>query len=338
MILPILLAQAPLPFPGGLTVRLVERHESPLLRVELLLPLPAAKPGLPELLRRTLLASPAGRRTPEAFAAALEEAGLRMDLHLAPGGLRFTLLARSRDQELAFALLADRLLRSFPDPAAFEASRQRCLQDLARLGPDDLALARLRAEGGPDAPPTEEDLAALTFADLADLQQKALRPRGARLVLAGDLTPGQARQLLWLSLGTWRGGEALAVKTPAWGFRRLRLPSGRTVARLAHSGPGLRPLLDFLLRETLPGLQGSGRPGDPWLVQGDTAQVDPQLQTLRARSLTEADLHRARKACRAARPVEALDPDAELRERAEEEAGEVELEGLRQAWKTLSTE
>lgn len=339
MILPVLLAQAPLAFPGGLAVWLVERHESPLLRAELLLPLPATRPGLPELLRRTLLASPAGRRSPEAFAAAQEDAGIRMDLRLEPEGLRLTLLARSRDQELAFALLADRLLRSFPDPAAFEASRQRYLQDLSRLGADDLALARLRSEGMASAPPTEAELSALAFEDLLAFKAKVLQPRSARLALAGDLTPSQARQLVWLSLGTWRGGAAPPPRLdPAWSLRRILLPSGRSAVRLARPAPGLRPLLDLLLREILPGLQGTGRPGNPWLLLGEAPQVEAQLQALKTRTLTEADLHRARQACQAARPAEALDPDAELRERVEEETGEVGVEGLRQGWAAITTE
>jgi hypothetical protein len=330
-------AQTPLRLPNGLQAVLLELHESPLLRVEVRVPitaadLPPARPGLPELFLRTLRAGTLGRRSPEAFAATLEQNGVRLAARIDHGGLRLALLARSSDQELAFGLLADLLLHGSLENGALETQRLRLFQDAATHSVDELELLRLRAQEGPETPPTEQSLANIHLRDLLELRARTLRPERTRLVISGDLTPGQARQALVLAFGAWSPETAPAPFPIA---ASSAAPASRLAAVLPLPTPRLRPLLAPLLKEALPRLGGTGAPGDPWTHPQPAAEA---MAAALARSPQAADLARVRSAWAAALVLQSLDPEARLQEALEpgpspSEVQSVTLDELQAAWR-----
>jgi hypothetical protein len=334
-------AQTVLRLPNGLNATLLERHDSPLLRVELRLPvedadLPKNLPGLPTLFLRVWLAGPAGRRSPEAFASVLEQNGMRLSTRVEHGGLRLSLLARSSDQELAFGLLGDLLLRPSLEHGPLEAERQRLYQDTALRGAAELEEARLRAQEGPEAPPTEQSFSTFTLADLEAFKARVLRPERVRMAIAGDLLPSQARQALLLGLGSWappappseppRLGAAQAAADPKPGLLALPIPEAR-----------MRPLLALLLQGVLPALRGEGRPGHPWILPAASKEA---LAAAAARKPDATALSRAKVAWAASQVLEGLDPEARLREVLDppprpEEVQSVSLEEAQAAWARL---
>lgn len=319
----------PLRLPNGLSATLTEDHEAPLIRVEGCLPVapaevPPGLPGLPTLLWSTLTHSPRGNRSAAEFQTLAEGSAIRLELRPEGRGLRLSLVCRSRDQELAFGLLGDLLARGSLDPTQLEAARIRLHRESR-----EAARTRWLAEvsGSALLPPPEATLAKAGQADLEALQLRLFRPERLHLELQGDLNPTQAQQLLLLALGAWRPGPAQPLPPPP--------PPARSAELLLPEAPGtvwgaLPPLpagdaagalLGLLLPERLEGLQGTGRPGDPWRLRSTAASPAEALQALEARlavlTFSEADVESARRAWRGQRALAGLDPALSLEARLE---------------------
>jgi predicted Zn-dependent peptidase len=348
---PRLAAQAPtrtFTLPDGLRVVLREDQGRLLFRARLRLALrpgdlPPGKEGLADLALRMMDRGEAGQLGPAAFDRALDESGIRLTRTLSADALTWDLLSRSRDQDRALSLLANRVLRPVLDLAALEPERLACWRDQeASLASPE---ARLRAALGLDGPPpaTEQSLGQLTFADLETFLRRVLRPDRALLVLEGDLGLEQAKALVLLSLGTWTGAPLppdppvpsapaapAAVRIPAPG-EPLRIEAA--VRPPADLDPALRELVLLLLRNDprLAGLLAPEAPGGTlrFTLRAPGLDVDAALAILRDRlaalapgGCTAADLDRARTAWAEARRVRLLHPEALL-------AGDLqEAEGL----------
>lgn len=328
---PFLAAQAParvqaFRLPNGLAVLLLEDHERPLVRIRLQIPLgptdtPADRPGLPALLLRVLDRSEAGDLKPEDLDRAVDRAGLDWRQEAGPGGLAWHLVARSRDQDLALGLLADRLLRSLPATADLEVQRLAAWREEEWAGHPPRPRLRRALEPDPALrPPSLEGLGALTAEDLQAFQARVLRPDRAVLLLHGDLGLEQAKRLVLLSLGTWTAGQprpaAPAAAAPPPGPVLVPAPGAplrlqALAAAPADLPPEARALLAHLLpadpalRPVRVALEG----GRLVLTRDGGAAWDDLLEplaTLRRRGFSEADLRRARAAWASGRALEGL--------------------------------
>ncbi len=90
---------------------------------------------------------------------------------------------------------------------------------------------------------TEKTLQAIRLADCKRHLQRALKPRGARLFIVGDMTEEQVRKSFAPLLARWRGAPARVARPPA-----LKPPAGRiffvdipgsaqSVIAMLHAGP-----------------------------------------------------------------------------------------------------
>lgn len=345
---------APLRFtlPNGLRVVHLADPGRPLVRAVLRLDLapgdlPPDQPGLVALAAR-MLEGPGGPRT-EALDRELAAAGVRLESAWDPTGLSWHLVARNREQDRAFGLLADLITRPVLNLDALASCRTDCLRDLARRE----ASPRERLEEAllwpASARPTLATLGSLGPPDLLAFRGRLFRPDRALLVLQGDLAPEQARQLVLLAFGAWPPGKApgpapLPARTPA-PDPPLLLPArgpGTSLRALAPLEGGPSPEGAALLTLLVPG-DPLLRPLRPTLVaQGLALAVDlapdsgqratwerllGPLEALARRGFQEADLDRARRAWRGSRALAALDSDlrvdqalAEARGRAPSEA------------------
>jgi hypothetical protein len=330
--------------PNGLRVLHLEDHERPLVRARLHLGLeptdtPPGRQGLPLLFMRMLSRSDAADRKAADFDRTLEDSGIQLSAALAPDGLAWELVARSRDQDRALGLLADRLLRTVFDPALLETERLACWHDEERLeDPPQLRLRQLLAQV-PDSRPTLASLSAITLADILAFRARVFRPDRAVLILHGDLGLEQAKRLVLLSLGSWAAQAPPRPATPspvdaptrpalAQGHPRITVPgSGLRVQAVAlppsDLGPETAGLLSLLLPDepalfpvhlaldggclvaTLDAEVGASGPAT-WSL------LHERLIGLRRRGFTQTDLDRARVAWLARRSLESLRPEAQL--------------------------
>lgn len=311
-------AQAPLrtqafSLPNGLRVVLLEDHERPLVRARLHLLLDRAsgalRPGLGPLALRMLEHSDAGNLKAEDFHQLLAGAGIELMPSLRADGLAWDLVARSRDQDLALGMLADRVLRPIFDPSILEAQRLACWREVERT---EAASSQLKLPLAPEPnwtlqAPTLDGLAAITYEDLLAFHTRMSRPDRAVLLLHGDLGREQARRLVFQTFGTWT-----ALPVPVAPAAPLSpVPSPEAGALLALLLPGDPALLPVRFQMEGPRPMATLDVGAPGPVAA-TALMLERLQALRRRGFTEADLHRARAAWSAGRALVALHPEALL--------------------------
>ncbi|MBI1753096.1 MAG: insulinase family protein [Acidobacteria bacterium] len=341
--------------PNGLRVLLLEDHEHPLVRARLHLEIeaqdvPAGRQGLPQLALRMFACSDAGSLKAEELERFQEDAGIQLESWAAPGGLDWRLSVRSRDQDRALGLLADRILRSLFDPGMLEEQREACWQEEERRGDDALLRLRQGLNQAPEARPTFASLGAITWEELLGFRARVFRPDRALLVLHGDLGLEQAKRLVLLSLGSWTPQESrsgastlesparpqpqpapakpwpLWITTEAGAGGRVQAVAPRPAAVLPESAA----LLDLLVpgEPSLFPARAAAEPGCLVATEDARAGSDPalsrllaRLEAMRLRGFAQADLDRARAAWNAGRSLETLHPEARMDHTLQEALG-----------------
>ncbi|HXV87276.1 MAG TPA: insulinase family protein, partial [Gemmatimonadales bacterium] len=144
---------------------------------------------------------------------AAEIEGVGGSLSAGAGNDLFTLSTSSLTDhvDLAFGLLADVLLRATFPEEELELARQRTLSSLQLAKSDPSSLAdeqfskRLYGDHPYGRTTTEASVRALTRDELRSFASQWLKPQGALLVMAGDITLDGARRLVERHLGGWNG-------------------------------------------------------------------------------------------------------------------------------------
>lgn len=326
---------------NGLQVVHLEDHERPLVRAWLNLELAPGegllgRPEVAALALRMQEHADAGPLKAITFHEVLEGSGTRLTRRLDPQGLTWQMVARSRYQDQALGLLADRVLRTVFDPAALEAQRLACWLDATRLDATPRATLRRALEPYPVLrTPTMAGLSAVTLADLLAFQTRTFHPTRAVLVLHGDLGLEQAKRLVLLTFGTWSaeagGPPTAATAAPApRPASSVDLPVSGAPLRLqvvAAAPEDLAPEAVALLSLLLAGdpalrpatLTVDGPRLVATLVEGDSATgaraaLADRLEALRLRGFSAIDLAQAKSAWTAGRTLLTLHPEALMAE------------------------
>jgi len=313
--------------PTGLRCVLMEKHDQPHIRVELTTRWnaaeePPARKGLAPFLAAMMRAGGAGPYTRPDFNRAMDDLGLQFVFESQRCAFRWILGTDSRSQEPAMELLADAVFRPVFDGPMVEARRQALVQQSSSISLRDLGVARFLwnlGDPGAEPPPSRQGVNSIDFNDLQAFRRRVLVPGASTLVIYGDLSLTQAKELIHLHFGLW-GGETRAEPAKA---APESGPGDRLVASLdpspeaelwagrePYAGPAeVGELLAILLeqgpRAVAPGLAlacslESGRPlliklkagaaGRAVLVGG----LRSTLEDLRSRGFTAQEVTRAR--------------------------------------------
>lgn len=197
--------------PGGLTVVAIARRAVPLVELRLWVPAYAADLATGSLLAQTLFTGTAGRRAFE-IAAGLQSVGGTLgakadsDRWLIIGNALATGLDRLLD------LLADTLAGATHPDREVETERGRLADrvQVALSQPGMIAKAELLRRVYGDHPysvetPDAARLRAVGTGQVRALHARRVHPRGATLVLVGDLDPDDAVELAARRLSCWTG-------------------------------------------------------------------------------------------------------------------------------------
>lgn len=223
----------PMPFPpfrefrlpNGLQVVLVESPKQPVVSLSLSLPAggihdPADREGMAEL-TAALLVKGAGERTAEQIAAAIEGVGGSLGASADSDFLTITSFVLTPHVPLAFELIADAVMRpTFPEREV-ELLRTQTLSGLQLEQTQPAAIAgRMMARELYGAHPysrrpSPASIRALTRGELSEFAATRVRPEGALLVIAGDLTEADARRLATRAFGAWTGAPPAARPLPS---------------------------------------------------------------------------------------------------------------------------
>lgn len=209
---------------NGMTLLLVENHEQPSLSVSLSFRAgsaydPAGKEGLSAVVAE-LLTKGTPTRTAEQIAASIEGVGGSLSASSNEDFLTVSTDVLSDHAELAFELLGDVTRRATYPADELELARTRFLSSLeVELSQPENVAARMfqkeiygRHPYGRSTSPAA--YRAITRDDVAGFAGRRLRPAGALLVVAGDITLARARTLAARAFGTWRGAPP-ATPPPA---------------------------------------------------------------------------------------------------------------------------
>lgn len=253
--------------PNGLRVLLAENHERPLVRLELRVPwepseIPSGKEGLDGFLFHALGTASAGAESAEAFKAFLDARALRYHRSLHANSLAWTVVADSQEGNAAFEALSRSATRSSLEPSQLELWRQQYIRSIKdRSALKEAEEQFLRAIMHPDqlSMPTATSIHRIQNADVETFQRRVIRPERSVLVIQGDLSLSQAKQLALLHLGAWGPGMVPPVPPPedkkvdappstrTWILRE----AGRTPEIQAGGCPPVRQVASGPLRETL---------------------------------------------------------------------------------------
>ena len=211
--------------PNGTRLVLVEDHRLPVVSIALSLPAgsvydPKGKEGL-AFLTANLLTKGAGTRSADEISSTIEGVGGSIS---AGAGQDFATVradVMSGDAALAFGLVADAVARpTFPDKEV-ELARTQTLSglQLQLAQPASIADRVFRHELYGSHPygrsSTPASVKAITRDDIVRFHASRLRPQGALLVVAGDLTLADARRLATEAFKGWTGAPAAAPALPA---------------------------------------------------------------------------------------------------------------------------
>ena len=211
--------------PNGVNLVVIENHEQPTVSVTLSFRAggsldPAGKDGLAELAAE-LLTKGMPTRTAEQLAATIEGVGGSLSASAGQDFLTISASALTDHFPLAFELLGD-VVRNATFPAEeLELARTRYLSQhqLNLSQPEFLADQFFDREIYGAHPygrrASEASYKAITRDDLTKYNADRLRPTGALLVFAGDITLAQARAFATRHLAGWTGTPAPPVAAPA---------------------------------------------------------------------------------------------------------------------------
>ncbi len=211
---------------NGVRVVLVEDHRSPVVAFRLALPAgsvhdPKGKTGLASMVAG-LLTKGAGSSSAEQIAETIERAGGSLVAFTENDFLSVTGNVLSNATPLAFELLGDVIARPAFSAKEVDLVRTQTLSSLQLDAADPASVAsRFFTAGLYGAHPygasaTPSTVRAITAADLKTFQTARLRPRGAVLVVAGDITMPVLKQLSEKAFTGWTGAPAAAaVVAPA---------------------------------------------------------------------------------------------------------------------------
>jgi predicted Zn-dependent peptidase len=205
---------------NGLRVQVVRKPTVPKIEAQLLVELPRSLSAAPELLLAKTITS--GTRSHSSVEIARELQGLGASLAAAAGadhfGLSGSVLAPNLGRYLG--LVAEVLTDAVFPAGEVAVERARALQEIQirRSQPQFIAVEALRKRLFGRHPygvvqPEPEVLQKVGRAKLQRLFEEGVQPRGATLVLVGDVQPQSAINAVEKALASWKGKKTVA-RTP----------------------------------------------------------------------------------------------------------------------------
>jgi zinc protease len=202
---------------NGVEVRVVPRPGTGLFAGHVLTAggaraVPAEKAGLAPLLAELLVSGAGGKSAPE-FADAVRSLGASIEARATRSFLDVSVTGLAGKLAPTLDLLADAVLRpnlapdDYEREAALAVARVEARADEPRQVAPLVAAAALYGRDDPRGRPVDgyvKTVRSITLGDVRALAPRLLDPRGAVIVLAGDVDAGQVRKLLEARFGGWR--------------------------------------------------------------------------------------------------------------------------------------
>ena len=213
--------------PNGLTLLLLEKHELPLISIEVVLRSgsvadPAGKEGVASL-TASLLRKGTATRSSEQFSSDLDFIGMQYGGDADQDATHFSADFLKKDLDAALALLGDVLLRpTFPEAEVKKKIAQE--QDSIRSAKDEpreviqLYFMKFLYGDHPYARPSggdEQSLANITRDDIVGFYHRSYAPGNTIVAVAGDFDSAALQSKIAQVFGTWSGKAPAPPAVPA---------------------------------------------------------------------------------------------------------------------------
>jgi predicted Zn-dependent peptidase len=215
------------PLPNGITLLLLEKHELPLISVEIALRSgsvadPAGKEGVAAM-TASLLRKGTTTRSSEQFSSDLDFIGMQYNAQVDQDGTYLSSDFLKKDVETALALLGDVVLHpTFPEDEVKKKLAQE--QDGIRAAKDEprrviqLYFMKFLYGDHPYGRPSDGDersLAAISRSDIAEFYRGQYTPGNTVIAVAGDFDSAAMQSKIAQVFGGWAGKAPSAAALPA---------------------------------------------------------------------------------------------------------------------------
>jgi zinc protease len=211
--------------PNGISTLVVSKREQPVITIQLAFPAgsfyePDGKAGLASM-AASLLTKGTVLRTADQIAAEIEGAGGSISAGADDDFLTVTVSGLSDNVGQLFDILGDVVQHASFPATEVDLARTQALSGLQAALSDPATIAgRVFGQQIYGSHPygrveTPASLRGLTREDVTSFYNSRIKPSGALLVVAGDITPEQVQALAARSLGGWSGAPAAALAAPA---------------------------------------------------------------------------------------------------------------------------
>jgi zinc protease len=209
---------------NGVSTIVVEKRQQPVVSITLSIPAgsfydPDGKAGLSSLVA-TLLTKGTERRTADQLSAEIEGAGGSISAGADQDFITIDVSGLSQNVAQLFEILGD-VVRHASFPATeVDLARTQALSSLQLILSQPASIAdrnfsqQVYGRHPYGRVETPASLQGLTREDVLGFATARIKPAGALLVVAGDITPARVQQLARQSLGTWRGAPPAAAASP----------------------------------------------------------------------------------------------------------------------------
>jgi predicted Zn-dependent peptidase len=211
---------------NGLTVFLLEDHELPLIRVQMLIRAgseydPPEKTGLSEIFGEALTLGGSQHYTPEQIQRGLETAGATMSFAVSMESTSASFTCRISDFDRFFPIFTDVLEHPLFRKDFFEVAKSKQYEALRRMNDDPADVCRRefhKAAYGKDHPyartPTPETLDHIKRDDLLEMHARYFHPNNSYIAVSGDFSADEIKRKLEQSLGSWEKKEVSFPSVP----------------------------------------------------------------------------------------------------------------------------
>ena len=211
--------------PNGVKMIVVESQKQPVVSLTLAIPAGDAydAPGKEGVAGTAaeLLTHGAGSRNAEQFNEAIERVGGSINSSTSNDFLFITAGVLAHDAPLAFELMGDAVARPTFDARELELVRTQSLSALQYQQSQPASIARrafareLYGTSGYGRTATPASVRGITRDDVVAFHKARVRPGGALLVVAGDISLARAKQLANAAFKGWTGAAPAALKIPS---------------------------------------------------------------------------------------------------------------------------
>jgi zinc protease len=209
---------------NGLNTLVVEKHQQPVISISLSLSAgsfydPDGKSGLSSLVAN-LLTKGTERRTADQLSAEIEGAGGSIDAGADDDFLTISVSGLAGNAEQLFDILGDVVQHATFPATEVDLARTQALSSLQLTLSQPASIAgrifdqQIYGRHPYGRVETAASLQGLTREDVLGFAAARIKPSGAFLVVAGDITPARVQQLARQSLGAWRGAPPAPAAVP----------------------------------------------------------------------------------------------------------------------------